>query len=114
MEPQFSSQRNHRREAAALPDGDSHLQVTRARDERHMIRLIAAVLLSVLAPAAAFANQQAVIAINKWKAMDTCAVQAQAAYPDFTAEANAKRDAKLKECLAQQNLPPRQPFAAPR
>ena len=34
--------------------------------------------------------------------------QAQTAFPDFTVEANAKRDAKLKECLAGKNLPPRE------
>ena len=43
--------------------------------------------------------------------MDKCAVEAQRAFPDFTAKANAKRDAKLKDCLAGQNLPPRE--AAP-
>jgi hypothetical protein len=41
--------------------------------------------------------------------MDTCTRQAQTAFPDFTAESNAKRDAKLKECLAGRNLPPREP-----
>ena len=40
--------------------------------------------------------------------MDNCAEQAQTAYPDFSAESNAKRDAKLKECLEGQNLPPRE------
>ena len=33
--------------------------------------------------------------------------QAQIAFPDFTPEANAKREARLKDCLAAQNLPPR-------
>ncbi len=63
-----------------------------------------------LAPAAAVATQQGILVIKNWKAMDKCAAQAQAAFPDFTAESNAKRDAKLKECLAQQNLPPRAPL----
>jgi hypothetical protein len=40
--------------------------------------------------------------------MDKCSIQAQQAFPDFTAESNAKRDAKLKECLAGQSLPPRE------
>ena len=44
--------------------------------------------------------------------MDKCANQAQRAFPDFTAKSNAKRDAKLKECLAGQNLPPREAGAA--
>lgn len=65
----------------------------------------------VLAPAAAGASQQGVVAMKKWKAMDLCATQAQAAFPDFTAEANARREAMLKECLAAQNLPPREPVA---
>ena len=43
--------------------------------------------------------------------MDQCAQQAQAAFPDFTAEAYAKRDAKEKECLAARNLAPREPLA---
>ena len=34
--------------------------------------------------------------------------QAQAAFPDFTPEANAKRDAKLKECLEANRLAPRE------
>ena len=40
-----------------------------------------------------------------WKVMDKCAKQAQIAFPDNNAEANAKRDAKLKECLSASNLP---------
>jgi hypothetical protein len=69
----------------------------------------AAVLASLILPAAAHAlTSNAITAIARWKSMDKCAVQAQQAFPDFTAEANAKRDAKLKECLAGQNLPPRE------
>ena len=45
--------------------------------------------------------------------MDVCAKQAQAAYPDFNAESNAKRDAKLKECLNANGLPPREPSGRP-
>ena len=69
----------------------------------------------MLAPASAGAvSQQGGIAIKKWKAMDGCAVQAQAAFPDYTPEANAKREARLNECLAGQNLPPRAPLSPPR
>ena len=53
------------------------------------------------------------IAVADWKAADKCAKQAQAAYPDYSAEANAKRDAKLKECLSGGNLAPRQPVSQP-
>ena len=78
-----------------------------------MNRLGIAVTLSVLvlAPTAAIASQQGVQTTKNWKTMDQCAKQAQTAFPDFTAEANAKRDTKLKECLEGQNLPPRAPLA---
>ena len=66
-------------------------------------------LLILLAGTAVAATQQGIAAIANWKTMDNCARQAQAAFPDFTAESNAKRDAKLKECLGASNLPPRQP-----
>jgi hypothetical protein len=78
-----------------------------------MNRLALALLIALL-PAAAGASQQGFIAQKKWKAMDRCTAEAQAAFPDFTAEANARRDAKLKECLAGQNLPPRDPHSPPR
>jgi hypothetical protein len=59
------------------------------------------------------ASQQGWMAENAWKVADKCAKQAQAAYPDYSAEANAKRDAKLKECLSGSNLAPRQPLSPP-
>ena len=59
------------------------------------------------------ASQQGQAVFNNWKAADRCAKQAQAAYPDYSAEANAKRDAKLKECLNAGNLSPRQPLSPP-
>ena len=59
------------------------------------------------------ASQQGQVVLNNWKAADKCAKQAQAAYPDYSAEANAKRDAKLKECLSGGNLAPRQPVSQP-
>ena len=69
---------------------------------------IGALFAVVFVPAMARATSgEGVIAMGRWKSMDSCAVQAQRAYPDFTPEANAKRDAKLKECLQGQNLPPR-------
>jgi hypothetical protein len=67
-------------------------------------------LIALFAAAAAAATQAGIAAVANWKAMDNCARQAQAAFPDFTAEANARRDAKLKECLEGGNLPPRQPI----
>jgi len=73
--------------------------------------LLAVALVS--AGSGADATQQGQGALIKWKGMDVCAKQAQAAYPDYNAESNAKRDAKLKECLNAQGLPPRQPLPAP-
>ncbi len=67
----------------------------------------------VLAGIGAEASQQGQGAMIKWKGMDVCTRQAQAAYPDYNAESNAKRDAKLKECLNASGLPPRQPSAGP-
>jgi nitrogen fixation protein FixH len=72
--------------------------------------LIAALLLFA---GAAEASQQGQVVLNNWKAADKCAKQAQAAYPDYSAEANAKRDAKLKECLNSGNLAPRQTLSPP-
>ncbi len=56
------------------------------------------------------ATQQGVDAMKRWKQMDDCARRAQTAYPEYTAEANAKRDATLKACLNGANLPPREPL----
>jgi hypothetical protein len=65
----------------------------------------------VLLTGSAFASGQGTGAMQKWKTMDVCAKQAQIAFPDFTAESNAKREAKLKNCLNANNLPPREPAA---
>jgi hypothetical protein len=59
------------------------------------------------------ASQQALGVIGSWKSADKCAKQAQAAHPDYSAEANAKRDAALKDCLNVRNLAPRQPLSQP-
>ena len=70
---------------------------------------IAFILLMFFAGTAAAATQAGNQALVNWKVMDLCAKRAQAAFPEFTADSNAKRDAKLKECLSGANLPPRQP-----
>jgi hypothetical protein len=72
---------------------------------------LTAVLLLLIGTAEASQSGNAVV--NSWKAADKCAKQAQTAYPDYSAEANAKRDAKLKECLNAGNLSPRQPLSPP-
>ena len=60
------------------------------------------------------ATAQGTTAMQRWKGMDNCARQAQAAFPDFSPDSNAKREAKLKDCLNANNLPPRQPQAPSR
>ena len=68
---------------------------------------LAAVL--ILMTGSAHATGQGTTALQKWKTMDVCAKQAQTAFPNFSPEANAKRDAELKDCLNANNLPPREP-----
>ena len=70
-------------------------------------------LVLALGAGTAAATQQGITALAKWKTMDVCAKQAQAAFPDFTPESNAKRDAQLNTCLNANNLPPRQPLSQP-
>jgi hypothetical protein len=69
--------------------------------------------LLVLSPVSARATQQGQTTLRNWKTMDSCARQAQTAYPEFSADSNSKRDAKLKECLRVNGLPPREPLAQP-
>ena len=71
------------------------------------------VAVSLLWPLSVGASQQGQSALRGWKTMDSCAKQAQTAYPDFSAESNAKRDARLKECLNTYGLPPRAPLGQP-
>lgn len=68
--------------------------------------------LSIAVPAivAHATSQQANTVIARWKQSDKCAQRAQTDFPDFTREANAKRDAALKACLDGQSLPPREPL----
>jgi len=68
-----------------------------------MIRGIAfvALLAALAVPVTATANSlNANGMMGKWKASDKCAAAAQKAFPDFTAESNAKRDKAMKDCLA--------------
>jgi gamma-glutamyl phosphate reductase len=64
-----------------------------------------------LVSGAAFATQGGQAAIKKWSAMDQCEREAQAAFPDYSVEAVAKRESKLNECLEIHNLPPRAPLS---
>jgi hypothetical protein len=76
-----------------------------------MNRLALPLLILALAPAASRASQQGIVVMKNWKTMDQCAQEAQTAFPDFTADSNAKRAAKEKDCLERKNLPPREPPA---
>jgi hypothetical protein len=78
-----------------------------------MTRLALALAALALLAGAAKASQQGLSAVARWKVMDNCAKQAQAAYPDFTPASNAKRDARLNACLDSNNLPPRAPLSQP-
>jgi len=79
------------------------------------MKLFALSLLGALAVSAAAvqATQPGQSVLTNWKIMDACAKQAQTAYPEYNAESNAKRDAKLNECLRINVLPPRQPSVTP-
>ena len=74
-----------------------------------MNRLALSLLILALASATAGASQQGIVVMKNWKTMDKCAQEAQTAFPDFTADSNAKRAAKEKDCLERKNLPPREP-----
>lgn len=78
-------------------------------------RIAVAVFLVVSAiPAVATAmTSQGQLMMKNWSAANRCAQAAQQAFPDFTPESNAKRDAQLKQCLAGQNLPPRPSLETP-
>ena len=73
---------------------------------------LATVLLFLIGTAEA-ATQQGQQVNSNWRTADKCAKQAQAAYPDYSAESNAKRDAQLKACLNSNNLAPRGPLSQP-
>jgi hypothetical protein len=78
-----------------------------------MFRLALLLLSAFAASALAAETQQGAVVMRKWAAMDQCAKKAEAAFPDFTPDSNAKRDAQLQQCLENQNLPPRTPLAPP-
>lgn len=115
MEPEIADRRNHprpnrikrvaSRDIVAIAAGNGSIRMYGRIWWR---ALVFAVLASQ-----AHATGQGTSTMQKWRTMDTCAKQAQTAFPDFSAESNAKRDAKLKDCLHFNNLPPRQPAASP-
>jgi len=64
-----------------------------------------AVLMTPIAAMAYTQNGQQMM--RNWATSDKCAAQAQKAFPDFTPESNAKRDAQMKNCLSGNIVPPR-------
>jgi hypothetical protein len=103
MEPQFCRGRNHRQGEKPV-----YFAASAIAAGIRMYRLVSALVLAALfASAAAQASNPGTQTMKNFKQMDQCAKEAQQAFPDFTTEAQAKRDAKLKECLASKNLPPR-------
>lgn len=63
----------------------------------------AALLLLLAQPASADQNWKTSTQI--WQSMDKCTQAAQKAYPDYTRESNAKREAYRQACLRSSNLP---------
>jgi hypothetical protein len=62
--------------------------------------------LAALLPAGrAAADQNWKTSSSVWKQMDKCNRAAQKAFPDFTREANSKREAYRQQCLRNANLP---------
>jgi hypothetical protein len=103
MEPQFCRGRNHRRGVKSV-----YFLASAVAAGTRMTRLAFALgLLALLFASAGRASNPGTQTLKNFKLMDQCAKEAQQAFPDFTTEAQTKRDAKLKECLASKNLPPR-------
>jgi hypothetical protein len=69
---------------------------------------IVALIAALTAPCSAMATSlNGNVMMRNWSASDRCAAAAQKQFPDYTPEANAKRDSVMKQCLAQGYLPPR-------
>jgi hypothetical protein len=77
-----------------------------------MIRRVgfAAFVIALAIPVAAMATgtQQGLTMMRNWVNSDRCMQAAQRAFPDYTAASIAKREAQIKQCLANQNLAPRE------
>jgi hypothetical protein len=67
-----------------------------------------AIALAMPVAAMATGTQQGLQMMRHWVSSDRCMQAAQKAFPDYTADSIAKREAQIKQCLANQNLPPRE------
>ena len=81
---------------------------SKTRPRRPALAAALAAALLALVPAGALASAQGVVLMKKWQMADKCAAQAHAAFPDYTPQANAQRDARMQQCLNSQNLPTRE------
>lgn len=67
--------------------------------------LLAVLALATMPPERTMADQRWRQSNGVWKAIDSCTRAAIKAYPDYTPEALAKREAHRRLCLRQANLP---------
>jgi hypothetical protein len=67
--------------------------------------LLALLIPALLLPAPAAADNPWKTSSAVWKGMDRCTLSARKQFPDYTAEANAKREAARQKCLRSGNLP---------
>ena len=102
MEPQNARQRNHAGRDWCILPGFADVRWSAMR------RLAVILIVLAVAPAAATASQQGTVVMKKWQAMDKCTERSYAAFPDYTTQSNARREALLRACLDGQNLPPRE------
>lgn len=73
---------------------------------------LAGAVIALALPSGALATtQQGQQMMRNWTQADRCSAQAQKQFPDFTAEAIAKRDLALQQCLSNSILAPRAPQA---
>ena len=72
---------------------------------RRRLALLLALLAAALWAECAAADDKLRQSDGVWKAMDNCTRAAIKAYPDYTAEALAKRETQRRLCLRRSNLP---------
>jgi len=75
------------------------------RPTRRFLALLLLPLAMTLGAGRAGADDKLRQSDTVWKAMDNCARAAIKAYPDYTPEALAKREAQRRLCLRRGNLP---------